>query len=235
MKKYGLIVLTLALTIMGCEANSMCDKDTDCLNICNAYDGNHIMYACSEGACKCVSNEAMKCTGDSEADKCAELCSTYRPGTIAMCEASYCECKDPECAASADCSAKCPNAVKQACVSGFCQCLDAAGLECAGEEADAYCANLCEIYEPGSMPSCTEGSCVCKSTACTAEQDCKVLCESVGAAMTACVSGKCECIGKEALACAGEDGTSRCNKICAAYKPESLAVCQNGTCTCKDL
>ncbi len=236
MKKYIWSALLLALGAFGCDSNNnFCDENADCATVCSAYDGNRVIYACESGTCKCVANEYMACTGDAETDKCADICAKYRPGTVAVCDEGYCDCLEKECDKADECTSHCAGAVKQACVSNFCQCLEASALACSGDDADTYCAGICEVYEPGSMPSCTDGTCVCKSTACTSESDCSVLCESVGAAMTACVSGKCECIGSEALACAGEDGTSRCNKICAAYKPNALAVCQNGTCTCKDL
>ena len=75
MKKYILTILALCLGFMGCDSNnSMCDKDADCLALCNAYDGNHIMYACTDGTCKCVPNEVMKCSEDTETDKCEEIC-----------------------------------------------------------------------------------------------------------------------------------------------------------------
>lgn len=233
MKKF---ILAISVFFISCESSpNMCSTDDECTNVCNVYDGNHVIYACTQGTCSCVAYEYMQCTGDTETDHCEDICNQYRPGTMPVCENSFCECREKECSSAADCESKCEGSAMKACVSYACQCLGAEALACSGDDADAFCANLCSIYEPGSMSACSNGSCQCKSTACTNDNECQTICASVGAAMTSCLDSHCQCIAKESLACSGDDAAARCTKICQKYKPGTLAVCESGYCSCTEL
>ncbi|MBQ9396116.1 MAG: hypothetical protein IJU23_11480 [Proteobacteria bacterium] len=238
MKKYilSLSLLLCSLILISCDSTtSVCSNNDDCASFCNVYDGNQVLYACNQGTCSCVAYEYMQCTGDAESDHCEEICNQFRPGTMAVCEASFCECREKECAVAADCEAKCAGSAMKACSSYACQCLAAEALACSGDGAEAYCANLCNTYEPGALSACANGTCECKSTVCTNDNDCNTLCASVGAAMTSCLEGHCQCIAKESLACNGDDAAARCTKICQKYKPNTLAVCESGYCSCSEL
>ena len=92
MKKIIYSWFALGILIVGCDSNSMCDVNEDCINMCRTYDNNSILYACEDGNCKCVDESKLKCTGDPEKDKCASICEKYRPGTVASCVKNKCEC-----------------------------------------------------------------------------------------------------------------------------------------------
>ena len=94
--KKSLYWLTVAsICMVGCESNSMCDVNEDCINMCRTYDNNSILYACDDGSCKCVDESKLKCTGDPEKDKCAAICEKYRPGTVGSCVKNMCACVAP--------------------------------------------------------------------------------------------------------------------------------------------
>ncbi len=238
MKKLILAICGLLVPVFcSCDENKMCDEDADCLNICRSYDGNAVMYACVENACSCVSKEAMACTGDAERDHCEEICATYRPETRGVCVDSECACREKDCEKSADCEAKCKGVggVKWACEANECQCLMPEAQACEGDDANQYCADLCSRYESGALGICRSGTCECQSSACAVDDDCNEGCALYGAELVSCKEGKCQCIGRETLACTGEDASARCSKICQMYKPGTLAMCSEGYCRCEAL
>lgn len=93
-KKISLIALVLALFACGCDEDPMCSKNEDCLNFCRAYDGNKLMYTCSQNACVCISKEALSCTGEADETVCSDLCAKYAPGKNPACVDKFCECQD---------------------------------------------------------------------------------------------------------------------------------------------
>ena len=238
MKKYCGYILVFGMFCVasfGCESSKFCEENLDCINMCRAYDGNDVLYACEDGQCSCVSKEALACTGDEETDKCAGVCARYRPDSMSACVDGICECQTKECNDPADCQTICNGAAMFTCNAHRCMCLEAEKLACSGEQALAHCTEICDTYQPGSQGSCVNSQCSCKTNRCESDAECEEPCSLYQSAMSACVDAKCQCIGKEALACSGADATERCTKICAKYKPGTLAVCEQGMCTCSKL
>ena len=233
MKK--LLYLLPILLLSACDDNSLCKAKADCEVFCRAYDLNTIMFDCQDNACKCLSKEALACTGNTETDKCSSICATFQPDTKGVCQDNYCECQARECTQSADCAAKCPDAVMTACNDGICACLSDSERTCEGSGISTECAAICDIYKPSSTAICQNNRCECQSNDCKADADCELSCQAIGAVMAVCQNDKCQCLSRETLACAGDDSAARCSKICEKFKPGALAICTDGLCTCQEL
>ncbi|MBQ9244103.1 MAG: hypothetical protein IJ165_12955 [Proteobacteria bacterium] len=233
MKKLLLPLIPLLL-LTACDDNSLCKAKADCEVFCRAYDLNTIMFDCQDNACKCISKDALACTGTAE-DKCDTICATYQPETKGVCAEGYCECQARECSANTDCDAKCPDAAMTACNDGICSCIQASELSCEGSGISSACAAICDIYRPNSTAICQNNTCECQSNDCKSDADCEVSCQAIGAVMSVCQNDKCQCLSRETLACTGDDAAARCSKICDKFKPGALAICTDGLCTCQEL
>lgn len=234
MKKLSLCLLLL-VSLTACDDNSLCKAKADCELFCRAYDLNTIMFDCQNNACRCVSKEALACSGNAETDNCTAICNSFQPGTKGVCLEGYCECQARECNAASDCAAKCPDAPMTACHDGICACASDIELACEGTGISSACTAVCELYKPNSTPICQNNKCECQSNDCQADSDCELSCQAIGAVMSVCQNDKCQCLSRETLACTGEDAAARCTKICEKFKPGTLAVCTDGLCNCQEL
>ena len=225
------------------DSNSMCKVAEDCANMCRTYDNNAIMYACEDGACKCVDEASLACDGD-VTEKCKQICDRYQAGTVAACIRNSCNClpkgsvEEKKCSGHGDCESHCafnPNA-EAVCVAETCACID---KSCTGDPSRDKCDAICTLKAPGKTASCVSQKCECNETvqkpeSCTQASECAVYCGQIGQNQYyACVKEQCVCVDVSRLICTGSV-EGECDEICATIAPGKIGKCESNKCECKE-
>ena len=233
-----------AVCLCSCtDSNRMCSQAEDCANICRTYDNNDIMYACVDGACKCVDESSLACEGE-VTEKCETICTIYQPGTVAACVKKTCNCLpasdiEPQtCQSHADCASACADKQDGAaavCIAQTCACID---RSCTGDPSRDKCDTICTLLEPDKTATCTAQKCECtdivdKPESCTQADDCAAYCQQNGAnQIYACTNNQCVCLDITSLVCTGKT-EGECDSVCASIAPGKTGVCVKNQCECQ--